>query len=406
MGKTVTGVVLAGLLAGPAVRLEAAELKAVREKDKITVTAAGRFEAVFRDYHGGIADWHDLKNDPKRERSLCSATDVPIPSPLHHALLWMKLAPADRELGGPYHPAPALRTELLEKGPARVRIRQTGKHSKYGKGTIALDRINFERVWTIYPSGQIYHRYDVINTGESFKIRGLNVVLHTTDLWRGTRTKVPGTRRPTYDETTREVRVDADETGHSTFETRPQKTGLMLQWSDGPKYFADCLVAARTGRYGVAYWAVPGPYDWRTSLGVADVFPDRTIPKGTTTLHFLMQISDDINGVAAACERADDYRNPARLTMTRGKFVESEGHYVLESADGVAFTLVSPKHKRFTPAFEIRNWPAVKDVRVTMNGTALKSGVDYVTQSSAGVCVVQLTRVLAPGTVTLTMTPV
>jgi len=86
-------------------------LRVTEEKDRITVTSPGRFEVVFRDYHAGIADWYDLKNDPGRTRSMCSASDVKVPSPLHHALLWMKLAPADRDLGGPYHPAPALKTE-------------------------------------------------------------------------------------------------------------------------------------------------------------------------------------------------------------------------------------------------------------------------------------------------------
>jgi len=156
----------------------------------------------------------------------------------------------------------------------------------------------------------------------------------------------------------------------------------------------------------VAYWAVPGPYDYRTSLSVVDVFPDGTIPKGRTTLHFLMQLGDGINGVAPARERAEDYRTPATLTMTKGTFVDYDGQYVLTSEDGVAFRMESPKHRRFHPVFEIRNWPVGKQGHVTLDGNALTPGTDEVSQSADGVCVVQLLRVLPPGTVTLAITPV
>ena len=107
----------------------AAEITAKMEGDSVVrVVSRGLFETTITKRKGFVGSFWDLKNDAGKKFDLGPVLD-------ENGILWTKCGfPNDLpESDGSWYAAPCEKIELLESGPARVRIRTSGPHCRYGR---------------------------------------------------------------------------------------------------------------------------------------------------------------------------------------------------------------------------------------------------------------------------------
>jgi hypothetical protein len=179
----------------------------------------------------------------------------------------------------------------------------------------------------------------------------------------------------------------------------------VLQWSNGPTYFADMLLVYYMGRYGTSYWNEGfEDKDYRAGMNMMTRFQDKKLPKGRTAIPFLFRIADDMNSAADAAPYANDYRSPDRLEVSKGAadaadegdldkdgYNESEGCYVLKAgAEGVVFTIHGKQTPRMKPALKIKGWLGESVPTVTLGGRRCEPNKEYVALVRDGVALVLL----------------
>ena len=368
-------------------------ISAKQEDDKlktIRVVAPGKFETTFNMRKGFVGKFFDLAHDPGKKRDLAPVAD-------ENGILWTKNGFPEGVTNGSYYANPPTEMKLLEAGPARVRVRLTGPHARYGK-TAAKGRwpkLGFRQTWTVYPSGQAYCDYALVND-KPIKLHHFLLIVKSTGHW-GPRGKGEGKG---------EVHP-ASERGNDKRPTGRDKSSFVLQWSNGPTHFMDMLLVLHAGRYGGTYWNEGfQDKDYRTGLNVLGRWKDATVPGGGDHVALMMRFDRDLNGADAARPHAADYRSPDKPDVLKGKLVttdpgdhdadgfnESEGCYVL-AADreaGASLKLHGKKTPRMDPAFKITGWPGGGlPGAVTVDGKALAAGKGYNAAVNGDVLLVQL----------------
>ncbi len=370
-------------------------LSATQENDKektIRVVASGAFETTLTLRKGFGASWFDLAHDPDKKHDLAPVLD-------ENGLYWVKLArtPADPKITdtGSWYANPAQKIELLESGPVRAKVRLAGWHMRYGRADekAAMKELGFELTHTIYPTGAVYTAY-VLDAAEEVPLHHFVTIIKSNGAW-GPAGKGQGKGEAHC----------VTEGGDGAPRGIKAPASFVLQWSNGPTFFADMLLVYYTGRYGTSYWNEGfEDKDYRAAMNLMARFPDRKLPKGRTTLLFLFRVADDMNSAAAAAPYASDYRSPDRLEVSKGAaetadegdldrdgYNESEGCYALKAgADGVAFTIHGKQTPRMKPALKIKGWPGEQVQAVTLGGRKLESGKDYIASVKDGVASVLL----------------
>ena len=371
--------VLALLLASTAPEIHASQ----ENENLVRVVALGRFETTFTKRKGFGATWFDLKHDPGKERDLAPVLE-------ENGFFWIKIGKPGTD--GSWYANPAEEMNLLESGPARVRVRLRGAHMRYGNTDpkAAWKELRFDQTWTLYPDGSAFVAY-FLEHDEPVPYHHFLVITKSNGAW-GPQGKREGKG---------EVRV----AGENGAEKPKAPTAFTLQWSDGPTYFTDILMVAQKGKFGASYWNEGYlDKDIRTSFDIGGLWPERTLPAGKQRLSFLMRIADDINSAEAAARHADDYRSPDRLTVMKGKtdtsdegdrdadgYNEEEGCYVLNaSADGVAFTIHGKTLPRVNPVFKIKGWPGEAPASITLDGRTIAGNKGMVASVREGMLLLQI----------------
>jgi len=363
------------------------------DKDKtIRVTSPGTFETTFTLRKGFGASWFDLAHDPEKRHDLAPVLD-------ENGLYWVKLAkmPADPKITdtGSWYANSAQRIDLLESGPVRAKVRLTGWHMRYGRTDekAAMKELGFELTHTVYPTGAVYTAY-VLDAAEEVPLHHFLTIIKSNGAW-GPAGKGEGKAEAHC----------VTEGGDDAPKGIKTPASFVLQWSNGPTYFADMLLVYYTGRYGTTYWNEGfEDRDYRAGMNVLAGFQDKKLPKGKTALLFLFRIADDMNSAAAAAPYASDYRAPDRLGVSKGAadtadegdldkdgYDESEGCYVLKAgADGVAFTIHGKQTPRMKPVLKIKGWRGESVQTVTLDGTTLDPVKEYIASVKDGVALVLL----------------
>lgn len=370
----------------------------------IRVVAAGTFETTFTRRKGFGATLHDLKRDPRKLQDLAPVAE-------ENGLLWTKARGGSLTGDGSWYANPPDKVELLESGPARVRVRTSGWHRKYGKTrpSDVWKELGFEQTFTIYASGHVYVDYALLAARPVPKLHHFLLIIKSTGAWSKHGTG-PAKGQAHC----------ADLHG----EKRPAPwsktlTPFALQWSDGPTCFLDILMVMHKGLYGGSYWNEGyQDKDYRAGLRLDARWKDKTIPAGRSHVHLLVRLGDDMNSPAAAKPYADDYRTPDKLAVAEGKLVtsddgdrdgdgfnEAEGCYVLTAAGkGVEFVLHGAKTRRMQPAFEVKGWRGVAPKTISLDSKPLVAGRDFNASVREGTLVVQVlkavktdAKVLIPG---------
>ncbi len=358
----------------------------------VRVAAPGKFETAFTLRKGFGASWFDLAHDPEKKRNLAPVAD-------ENGLYWVKMAkkpPADfkGDLGS-YYANPAKTIELVESGPVRARVKLTGWQMRYGRTDepAAYKDVPFELTHTVYPTGAVYADY-AIDAAEDIPLHHFLTIVKSNGAW-GKNGKGEGKGEAHC----------VTEGGDGVPGGRKTPAAFVLQWTNGPTYFADMLLAYYKGRFGTAYWDEGyQDQDYRAGLDIMGMFPDRKLAKGRTHILFLFRIGDDMNSAAEAAPYANDYRAPDALAVTTGAadksdpgdldadgFNESEGCYVLKAAEGgAAFTLHGKETPRMKSAFKVKGWPSGAVASVTLAGKKLDANKDYLASVKDGVALVLL----------------
>lgn len=366
----------------------AAEIAAEQEASgAIRVVVPSVFETTFTKRKGFGATWFDLAHDPKKERDIAPVLD-------ENGFFWVKLGKPGTDAS--WYANPAEEMELLEAGPARVRIQTRGPHTRYGNADRAAQwkECRYKLVFTLYPTGNVYIAY-TLEQGEPVPYRDFRVITKSTGAW-GENGGGAGKN---------EVRVAGEAGPARPSRDNKTETAFALQWSNGPTYFTDILMVAYKGKYGAAYWNEGfQDKDMRTSLDLGGLWPDHTLPAGKVHLQFLMCFRDDINGPHSAKPYAEDYRSPDVLGLAKGEidktdegdwdgdgFNEEEGCYVLMSGkDGVAFSLHGAKVPRMNPVFKVKRWAGTAPQAITVDHRGLATGREFVASAREGLLLVQL----------------
>ncbi|HUW57126.1 MAG TPA: hypothetical protein VMZ92_10855 [Planctomycetota bacterium] len=364
------------LAAGAAVLLlaagAAAETIAATQVDAktIRVVVPGKFETDFTLRKGFGATWFNLKHDPDKKRDLAPVAD-------ENGFFWIKAAPGpERPAGGAsWYANPSKEMELLEAGPVRVRVRLKGKHMRYGKtdAKAAWEDLDFELTWTVYPTGHVFGDYALI-AEKPVTLHHVTAIIKSTGHW-GPNGKGEGAKEA-------HCASEAGDEKPSKWTNKGATTSFALQWSNGPTYFTDVLMAFQKGKFYGSYWNEGyEDKDYRAGLDVMSLFKDATVPAGTTHVPVMFRIADDMNDADAAALHANDYRSPDRLEMTKGQldktdpgdvdgdgYNEAEGCYVLKAApDGVVLKLHGKETPRMNPVFKVKGWNAAAPKTLTLN---------------------------------------
>lgn len=357
-------------------------------KGKIEVVAPGKFETVFTLRKGFGDKWFDLAHDADKKRDVAPVAD-------ENGFFWVKLAAEPNPGGGSWYANPAQKMELLESGPARVRVRLSGWHMRYGytEEKAAMKNLGFELTHTVYPTGAVYTSY-VLDAPEPVKLHHFLVIVKSTGYW-GPAGKGEGKG---------EVHP-ASENGNDAKPGSKGPASWVLQWSDGPTYFTDLLMVFQKGAFGGTYWNEGYlDQDYRTGLNIMGLFPNNTVPQGKTNLAFMFRIADDMNGAEAAAPYAKDYRSPDTLAVSKGEvdktdpgdldadgYNECEGCYVLKAAaDGVAFTLHGKGIPRMEPAFKVKGWTGEAPKTIKLGDKTLTEGKEFNASVRDGVLLLQV----------------
>ena len=387
----------AGALFGLALALAAAvsiaaekaiEITAKQENETtIRVVAPGAFELTFTKQKGFVGDFYDLKHDPQKNRNLAPVNP-------ENGLLWTKNAPVADATGGAWYANPPDTMELLEAGPARVRVRVAGPHRRYGykKPEAAWKELAYEQTFTIYPTGNVYIDYALV-AGQPLALKGFNLIIKSTGAW-GAEGKGEGKGEAHC----------AGEFGADK-PTGQQASSFGLQWSDGPTYFQDFLLVFQKGQFGGSYWNMGYLHeDYRAGFNILSHFPNNTVPQGKDHIFLLMRFADGLNSPAAAKPYAEDYRAPDRLEVSEGTldaadegdldrdgFNETEGCYVLKAGPrATAFVLHGAKTPRMLPVLKLKGWTSAAPKSISLGTKELLPGKDFLASSQNGVLLVQL----------------
>ena len=358
----------------------------------IRVLVPGRFETTFTRRKGFGATLHDLKHDRQKRQDLAPVAE-------ENGLLWTKTRGGSLTGDGSWYANPPEKIELLESGPARVRVRVSGWHRKYGRtrpGDVWKE-LGFEQTFTMYASGHVYVDYALVAEKPVANVHHFLLIIKSTGAW-GKQGKGAAKRQ-------------AHCAGlHGPKRPAPWSktlTPFALQWSDGPTCFLDILMVMYKGLYSGSYWDEGyREKDYRAGLRLAGRWKDKTIPAGRSHIHLLMRFGDDMNSPAAAKPYADDYRTPDKPTVLAGKldvsddgdrdgdgFNEAEGCYVLTAAKKpVALLLHGAKTPRMQPAFKTKSWPGAAPSTLSLNGKSLLAGRDFNASVREGTLLVQIMK--------------
>jgi hypothetical protein len=353
----------------------------------ITVTVPGKFETVFNLRKGFGAKWFDLAHDPERKRDLAPVAD-------ENGFFWVKMSKDPNVGGGSWYANPAQKTELVESGPVRIRVRLSGWHMRYGstERKSAIEDVPFELTWTVYPTGAVYASY-AIDVKEDVPLHHFLAIIKTNGAW-GKNGKGEG----------KDEVHPASEAGNDVKPDGAKPASWVLQWSNGPTFFEDFLMVFYKGKFGGTYWNEGyQDQDYRTGLDILKMFPGKRLHAGKTTIDFMFRVADDMNGADAAAPYANDYRAPDALAVTKGEldksdpgdddkdgFNEAEGGYVLKAAaGGVAFTLHGAKVPRMAAAFKVKGWTGDAPKTIKLAGKDLAAEKDFNASAKDGVLLFQ-----------------
>jgi hypothetical protein len=375
----------------PSVGASAVGITAKMEGDSVVrVVSAGLFETTITRRKGFVGSFWDLKHDPGKKFDLGPVLD-------ENGILWTKCGfPNDLEKSdASWYAAPCEKIELLEAGPARVRVKTSGPHCRYGStdATARWAELGFEQTFTMYPSGATYIDYCLV-AERPLQLHHFLIIIKSAGSW-GNRGKGPGKG---------EVHC-ASESGDKV--EYGKGSSLALQWSDGPTHFQDFLMVFHKGKFGGTYWNEGyEDKDIRTGLNLMSRWPGGKLSAGRDHLPLLFCFGQDINSPEAAGRYAEDYRNPDKLAVTQGTaltndvgdfdadgFNEAEGCYVLRAAPGgVEFMLHGAKTPRQSPTVKVKDWTGAAPATVTFGADKLVAGEGFVAAIQARQLLLQVLR--------------
>jgi hypothetical protein len=349
----------------------------------VRVVSPGNFETTFTMQKGFGHTFFDLKNDPGKQLDLA-------PVRLENGLLWTKVGYPAGYTSGSWYANPPDNLELLESGPARVRVRTSGYHDKWGYAkSDTWNELGFNQTFTIYPSGDVYVDYAVLADGDTPSLHHFILIIKSNGAWGP---------------------QGLDEV-HPAGEYGPEipsgntASSFALQWSNGPTYFEDILMAFYNGKYNGYYWHEGYlDEDYRTGFQIKKRWPGYVIPNGVDHIRVLMRVADDMNNENVAALYTNDYRSPDQLSVSTGQLVtsdggdrdgdgfnEEEGCYVLKAdANGVSFILHGSAVKRMDPAFKIKSWSGPSPQNIFVGGIERVAGKDFVASVSGDTLIIQL----------------
>jgi len=377
--------------ASPKATSPLAGITATMEGDSVVrVVSAGLFETTVTRRKGFGGSFWDLKHDADKKFDLGPVLD-------ENGILWTKCGfPNELEKSdGSWYAAPCERLELLESGPARVRVRTSGPHCRYGSTDVKArwNELGFEQTFTMYPSGATYIDYCLV-AERPLRLHHFLLIIKSNGSW-GNRGKGEGKG---------EVHC-ASESGDTV--EYGKGSCLALQWSDGPTHFQDFLMVLHTGKFGGTYWNEGyEDKDIRTGLNLVSRWPGGQLPAGRDHILLLFCFGQNFNSPEAAQQCAEDYHKPDTLTVTQGAVVtndagdfdsdgfnEVEGCYVLRATPrGVEFTLHGAKTPRESPVFKVKDWAGTAPATVTLGTETLTPGEGFVAAIEAGQLIVQVQR--------------
>ena len=377
--------------ASPKATSPLAGITATMEGDSVVrVVSAGLFETTVTRRKGFGGSFWDLKHDADKKFDLGPVLD-------ENGILWTKCGfPNELEKSdGSWYAAPCERLELLESGPARVRVRTSGPHCRYGSTDVKArwNELGFEQTFTMYPSGATYIDYCLV-AERPLRLHHFLLIIKSNGSW-GNRGKGEGKG---------EVHC-ASESGDTV--EYGKGSCLALQWSDGPTHFQDFLMVLHTGKFGGTYWNEGyEDKDIRTGLNLVSRWPGGQLPAGRDHILLLFCFGQNFNSPEAAQQCAEDYHKPDTLTVTQGAVVtndagdfdsdgfnEVEGCYVLRATPrGVEFTLHGAKTPRESPVFKVKDWAGTAPTTVTLGTETLTPGEGFVAAIEAGQLIVQVQR--------------
>ena len=381
-----TLMVLAGLSGLAGSLCQAQTIAATEDAGAITVAIPGVFKVLVNRSRGFGARMYDLKNSP--DYNLSSAYSG-------NGLFWVSTSPVEmpKSLGRQYYANPIETLELLEPGPTRVRMKLVGSHHEWGQQG-KLPGVRFTETFAMYASGAVYGEYRLAVEETPVSLHYLAMGLVTTGYWGK--------------HGLNQVRV-AGEFGAKPF-AGPTASSFLVQWSDGPDYFADILLAMYKGKYNSGnLWEFDEGrlLEYATIIQCTSLLPQNPIPAGSqTVVNFLIRFGDDMNAPEPAARYANDYRSPDRLAVRVGRavnsddgdhdadgFNEREGCYVITSdAQGVDFSLHGRAIPRMSPAFKLREWRGAAPKAILVDGVALAEGKGFGASVRDGVLIVQILR--------------
>ena len=387
MNKTVA--FAAALTVALACGASAGEITAKLEGDSVVrVVSPGLFETTITKRKGFVGNFWDLKNDAGKKFDLGPVLD-------ENGILWTKNGhPNDLEKSdASWYAAPCEKLELIEAGRARVRVRTSGPHCRYGNTDLKAQwkELGFEQTFTMYPTGATYIDYCLV-TDKPLKLHHFLLIIKSNGSW-GKNGKGAGAG---------EVHCASDSGDKVEY---GKGSCLALQWSDGPTHFQDFLMVFQKGKFGATYWNEGfQDKDVRAGLDLMSRWPGGNLPAGRDHIMLLFRFGHDINSPAAAMRYAEDYRSPDALDVTMGGLVkddagdldadgfnEGEGCYVLKAAPGgVEFTLHGSKTPRIEPAFKVREWKGEPPTAVTLGTHKLAAGEGFNASVADGVLMLQV----------------
>ncbi|MFB3893521.1 MAG: hypothetical protein ACE15C_16030 [Phycisphaerae bacterium] len=360
-------------------------ITAVEDKAGVTVTIPGALKVLINKERGLGARIYDLRSAP--DYNLSSAYNG-------HGLLWASVSPTEppKTMSDQYYFNPVDKVELLESGSTRVAVRLSGVPAAWGRNA-RLKGARFEQVFTMYPDGNINGESALIVGDEPVSLHYLAAGLITTGYWG-----------PQGLDQVHAVAGDTE----SQRRTGAKPVPSVLQWSNGPDYFTDVLLAFHEGEYNVGnLWGSNESrlFQFFTAVDMTKLLPENPIPAGTrTSFRFLIRLADDMNGPKHAAPYINDYRSPDKLAVTAGKLVDSdegdydkdgfnerEGCYVLMAeGKGVDFTIHGSSVPRMDPAFKVKDWKGAAPDAIFVDGMKLEAGKDFGASVKDGVLLLQI----------------
>jgi hypothetical protein len=350
----------------------ASERNGASGTDRLTVTCPGRFELEFDPNVGTVARWFDLTRDPARRMNLVAE---------YGRLLNDKFGFKGEDgeaLAGSWYLAPTEVPILLEASRVRARVRMLCPGARsYGGGALQAN-VQGTTDYTIYPSGRVFVRNELRVVGEPYRAHHFQFNLKTS--WAA------------YHANGGEAIGSAGK-------------DFILHSHRGPEVTADALLVWHTGERSTSYFNAPYEHVfYRSGVQLAEAM-DKVLAPGTSlSWCFMLQLKpDDLDSEDAARPYALDYRNPAKVTVSRGALVtgdpgdangdgfnEAEGCTVVSADEKgqVAFVLDPGEVTHYWPVFKVRRWPGYL-AEVQEAGRRLRPE-EYLESTEEGALLVQL----------------